>query len=123
MKQKQTKDCGKKENSEEEGTGMKCICGRIAKHTKNLRLNGTTIEGWKCSCGEEYYEPEQAERIFLLNKLQKHGFHLRLSQVRSNLILRIPKQVSDALKLSKGDEVEFRLGPLNQMVIEAKAKP
>ncbi len=89
--------------------GIGCTCGKIAKPVKELKFNGHTLSGWKCSCGEIYYEPEAAQRILLLNKLKKKKFHLKLSQVRSNLVLRIPKQVGEVLKLKKGSEVEFSL--------------
>ena len=98
--------------------GMECVCGKIADYTKHLKFNNQDIDGWECkSCGEAYYNPEKAEKILLLNKLKKHKFHLRLSQVKSNLILRIPKEVSDALNLRKGEEVEFSLKENNKIVI------
>jgi len=98
--------------------GMKCVCGKIAKYVKNLKFNNCVIDGWKCgSCGEVYYNPEKAEKILLLNKLKKHKYYLKLSKVKSNLILRIPKEVSEALNLRKGEEVEFSLKDTNDIVI------
>lgn len=98
--------------------GMKCVCGAIASYKENMKFNGYNVDGWECkSCGEAYYNPEKAERILLLNKLKKHKFHLRLSQVKSNLILRIPKEVSEALNLKKSQEVEFSLKNTNEIVI------
>lgn len=98
--------------------GMKCKCGKIAKYVKHLKFNGYDIDGWKCgSCKEIYYNPEKAEKILLLNKLKKQRFHLKLSKVKSNLILRIPKEVSEALNLHKGEEVEFSLKDINEIVI------
>ena len=97
---------------------MKCHkCNKLMKYSKELKFNGYKVDGWKCSCREEYYAPEKLERILLLNKLKKHKFHLKLSKVKSNLILRIPKKVSDALDLHKGEEVEFSLIESNDMVI------
>lgn len=99
--------------------GLKCACGKIAKYTKDLKFNNYDIEGWKCdSCGEIYYNPEQAEKILLLNKLRKHKYHLKLSQVKSNLILRIPKEVGEVLNLRKGGEVEFSLNNQDEIVIQ-----
>ncbi|MEK6922245.1 MAG: AbrB/MazE/SpoVT family DNA-binding domain-containing protein [Nanoarchaeota archaeon] len=98
--------------------GMKCACGKIARYVKNLRFNGFDIDGWRCeSCGETYYNPTKAEKIFLLNKLKKMKYHLTLSKVKSNLILRIPKEVGEILGLHKGEKVEFGLGDNNQIVI------
>jgi YgiT-type zinc finger domain-containing protein len=98
--------------------GMKCVCGETAKYVKHLRFNSHDIDGWKCdSCGEEYYNPEKAERILLLNKLKKHKYYLKLSQTKSNLILRIPKEIGEVLNLRKGAEVEFGLRDSNEIII------
>ena len=44
--------------------GMKCACGKMAKYSEDLTFNGTPIDGWVCkACGEEYYNPEKAEKI------------------------------------------------------------
>ena len=84
--------------------GMKCVtCGKTAKPAK-LSFQGQAIDGWKCKCGEEYFQPEQAQRILLLNQVRKEMFRVKLGRVRSNLILRIPKAVADALELN-GEEV------------------
>lgn len=97
---------------------MKCICGKIAKYVKKLKFNGYDVDGWKCSsCKEEYYNPERAEKILLINKLKKHKFYLKLSQVKSNLILRIPKEVSEVLNLRKGEKVEFGLKNTKEIII------
>lgn len=71
----------------------------------NVKFNQYTLEGYKCVCGEIYYEPDQAERILLLNKLRKMLYRIKLNKVKSNLILRIPKDVSDALALKEGEEI------------------
>lgn len=99
--------------------GMKCICGKIAGYKTDLKFNGYDIDGWRCdSCEEEYYNPEKAEKILLLNRLKMHKYHLKLSQVKSNLILRIPKEVGEALNLKNGGEVEFRLKNSKEIIIE-----
>ena len=98
--------------------GMVCVCGKMAKYVENLNFNGNVIDGWKCaSCGETYYNPDKAERILLINKLKKQKYNLKLSQVKSNLVLRIPKEVSDVLNLRKGGEVEFSLKDSKEIII------
>ncbi|MBU1204190.1 MAG: hypothetical protein KKG60_03945 [Nanoarchaeota archaeon] len=98
---------------------MKCYkCNGKMESVKGIRFNNYKIDGWKCgSCGEAYLNPEQAERILTLNKMKKQRFRLKLNQVRSNLILRIPKQVSTALGLKNGESVEFGLKTDNEMFI------
>jgi hypothetical protein len=88
--------------------GLKCICGKTAKEAK-LRFHGHDITGWKCSCGEEYHNPEAVEKILLENKLKRTTYRLKLNKVRSNLILRIPKEIGDLLELKDGGEVNVAL--------------
>jgi CxxC motif-containing protein len=95
--------------------GMKCIsCGKTAK-TAKLSFQGHKIDGWKCPCGEEYFEPEQAQRILLLNQVRKENFRVKVGRVRSNLILRIPKRVADALELNDGEEVTIKVESGNEI--------
>ena len=98
--------------------GMKCTCGEIADYKKDLKFNNYNIDGWVCKeCGETYYNPEKAEKILLLNKLKKMKYHLRLSKVKSNLILRIPKELGEALGLRKGAEVELGLKDRDEIIL------
>ena len=85
--------------------GMDCPkCGKMALEAK-LTFQGHEIDGWKCKCGGEYFHPEQAQRILLLNKLRNSKFEVKVGQIRSNLIVRIPKEVGEALGLRKGGEM------------------
>lgn len=100
--------------------GMQCLCGKIAHYTTRLRFNGQQIDGWYCrGCRESYHNPEAVEPILLRNKLQKRKFNVMLSQVRSNLILRIPKEMSDALNLKKGESMECGLQNDREIVLRA----
>lgn len=85
---------------------MKCgKCKKEMKHVRNIKFNEHTISGWKCSCGEIYYDPEDADRVLLLNKLKDRTIKAKLGRVRSNLILRLPRDIEAALKLEKGADV------------------
>jgi len=90
--------------------GLKCFkCDSVAKETK-LSFLGHKIDGWKCSkCKEEFHNPEQAEKILLLNKLKNSKFEVKIGQIRSNLIVRIPKEVQKALGLEKGEELILKI--------------
>lgn len=89
--------------------GLKCKCGFTAKETK-LGFLGYKINGWKCpKCKEEYHDPVEAEKILLLNKLKKTSFEVKVGQIRSNLIVRIPKEVEKALSLEKGEEITLKV--------------
>ncbi len=98
--------------------GMKCVkCGKTAKAAK-LKFQGRSIDGWKCKCGESYFNPEQAQRILLLNKIRKEAFRVKVGKVRSNLIVRIPKRISEALDLKDGAEVTLKVEGDQEIKIE-----
>ena len=68
---------------------MKCNKdGKVMKFVKGMKFNEYLIDGWKCSCREIYYDPEQARKVLLLNKLKKEVLKAKLGKIRSNLILR-----------------------------------
>ena len=48
---------------------MKCLeCNKDMNYVKGLKFNEYEIDGWKCSCGEIYFNPEQAQKALLINK-------------------------------------------------------
>ena len=98
--------------------GMVCVtCGKTAKRAK-LRFQGAEIDGWRCSCGEEYFDPEQAQRILLFNKILTKEYKVKLGQIRSNLIVRIPTELSEVLGLHKGERVLLRADGEKKLHIE-----
>ena len=78
-------------------------------YTKEMEFNSYKIDGWKCACGEVYYNPEQAQRILILNKLKHHAPKVKLGRIRSNLIMRVPKDIEYALDLEKGENVLIKI--------------
>ncbi len=83
----------------------KCNSNKQMDYVKKINFNEYKIDGWKCPCGEIYFDPEQAQRVLILNKLKKEKIRAKLGKVRSNLILRLPISVETALNLHKGGEV------------------
>ena len=89
---------------------MKCNkCSKVMKYFKGMKFNEYLIDGWKCSCGEIYYDPEQAQKVLLLNKLKKEVLKAKLGKIRSNLILRLPKDLEHAFNLEKGENVLIKV--------------
>lgn len=89
---------------------MKChACGKPMKYTEGLKFNEYALDGWKCSCGEVYFNPDQAQKILILNKLKKGTVRAKLGKIRSNLILRLPKDIEVALNLKKGEQVLLKI--------------
>ena len=89
---------------------MKCHkCNKTMKYVKGMKFNEYAVDGWKCSCGEIFYNPEQAQKILLLNKLKKETIRAKLGRIRSNLILRLPRDIETVLDLEKGEEVLLKV--------------
>lgn len=89
---------------------MKCQkCNKQMSYQKGMQFNGYEIDGWKCQCGEIYYEPQQAHKILLLNKLRKEAIRAKLGRIKSNLIIRVPKEIETALNLKTGEAVFIKV--------------
>lgn len=78
-------------------------------YVREINFNEYIIDGWKCSCGEIYFNPEQVQKILLLNKLKKETLRAKLGRIRSNLILRLPRDVETILNLHQGEEVLLKV--------------
>jgi transposase-like protein len=98
---------------------MKCLnCSGKMEYKSNLKFNQYELSGWKCkNCGETYFNPEQAEKILLINKLKKQIIKAKLGRIRSNLIIRLPKDIEEVLGLKKGKEVSLELDE-NKLIIK-----
>lgn len=89
---------------------MKCTtCDKQMVFEKKLPFNQFKIDGWKCACGEIYFDPMQAQRILLVNKLKKQETRVKVGQIRSNPIIRIPINYAEALNIHGGSEVTLKI--------------
>jgi hypothetical protein len=79
------------------------------KFRKAIPFNSYKIDGYMCSCGEIYFDSEQAQKVLLLNKLKKEKIKAKLGKIKSNLILRVPKDIETALGFEQGNEVELTI--------------
>ena len=79
------------------------------KYEKEISFNEYTIDGWKCSCGEIYFNTEKLQKVLIINKLKKTLLKVKLGRIRSNLIIRLPKIVEQALNFKKGAEVVIKV--------------
>jgi len=57
----------------------------------------------------------------LFNKLKKEALKAKLGQIKSNLILRLPKDIETACGLRKGEEVLITLEDRGIKIIPAEA--
>ena len=80
---------------------MKCVkCGRAAAPAL-LSLEGSTVKGWKCACGEQYLDSESVERLLAIRKMQKQSLTAKVTRQGNSYALRVPMSVVDAYGLRK----------------------
>ena len=77
--------------------------------------------GSRCSCGEENFDSEQAHHFPLVNKVLHKEYVVKLGPIRSNLILRIPAELANALKFEKGEKVLIKADDIKRFHVEAVA--
>ncbi len=89
----------------------KChVCGSVMEKEKvKVKLRGQSIEvdGMRCAkCGEVLLDPEQTQKLLALNKLYA-GIEAKVGALGKSLVVRIPADVRELLKLGKGDRIVF----------------
>lgn len=87
---------------------MKCVnCDEWAEET-SIVIDGFKMRAWKCDkCGEEYLDSEDAEKALIINKF-KRGTKVKVGTLGESIIVRIPKELAQAVGLTKGAEVEIK---------------
>ena len=66
---------------------------------KTFRIEGFEVRGWRCpKCGED------AEIYLLHKKLQKEPAKAKVGVLGKSMVLRIKKEIAEALGLKKGTE-------------------
>lgn len=110
----------KKERLEE--ADIKCLCGKLAKPTRKMNLEGYSVRGWEClSCGEKFINPEDANFVLAIKKLEKEKLKGKITKTGNSYALRLPKKLVDSVGYKVGDVVEINLkGPKK---IELKSRP
>lgn len=89
----------------------KChVCGSAMKKEKvkvKLRNQSIEVDGLRCArCGEIMLGPDQAQKLLTLNKLYA-GIEAKIGALGKSLVVRIPADVREFLKLGKGDKLVF----------------
>jgi len=93
----------------------KCTkCNAVMKK-KKLIIEDISIRGWECAqCKEAVLHPEDAQKMFVFNKLKK-GLSIKVGELGKSLIMRIPKEVAEFYRISKGEEIKLKAENLNKM--------
>lgn len=83
----------------------KCAnCNQTMKK-KELIVESIKVRGWECpKCKETVLHPEDAQKMFLFNKL-KRGLPVKIGELGGNLIIRFPKEVAQFYNIEKGENI------------------
>ena len=95
----------------------KSMCGAVMEK-KIFNFEGTRVRGWECNkCNESVLHPDDAQKVLILNKL-KRGITIKVGELGNSLIMRIPKEVAEFYKISKGEALKLKVENLKRMEIE-----
>ncbi|HIH19852.1 TPA: hypothetical protein HA244_01145 [Candidatus Micrarchaeota archaeon] len=81
---------------------MKCACGNKMMETE-MELEGLTVKGFKCEkCGEELFNPWEAERVRkVLNE------QVKARKVAHSLVVTLPQPIAKLAKIKEGDKLKW----------------
>jgi len=92
-------------------------CG-IKMEKKRFKLEGILVRGWKCKkCHETILHPEDAQRVLVLNKL-KAGIPVKVGELGSSLIVRLPKQIAEYYHIKAGKIVSLGVSGKHTIAIK-----
>lgn len=95
----------------------KSLCGAIMKK-KIFTFEGIKVRGWECNeCSESILHPDDAQKVFVLNKL-KRGITIKVGELGNSLIMRIPKEIAEFYKISKGEALKLKAENQKKIEIE-----
>lgn len=82
-------------------------CNSLMKK-KNLTVEGVNVRGWEClKCKDTVLHPEDAQKMLSISKL-KRGLSVKIGELGKSLVVRIPKEVAQLYKLSKGEQITMK---------------
>lgn len=99
----------------------KCTNCNIIMKKKKLVVEGIDVRGWECpKCKETVLHPEDAQRMFVFNKL-KRGLSIRIGSLGQSLIMRIPKEVAEFYNITKGEDIVLKAEDLKKLELTVPA--
>jgi hypothetical protein len=85
---------------------------------KRLGIEGRDARGWECTkCKDMVLHPEDAQRILLLSKVKK-GVSVTVGELGNSFVVRIPKEIAEFYKLSKGEQITMKAESRNKIELE-----
>lgn len=96
----------------------KCINCDVVMKKKKLVVEKISVRGWECpKCKETVLHPEDAQRMFIFNKLRK-GLSIKVGTLGQSLIMRFPKEVAEFYKINKGEDIILKAEDFNKLELD-----
>lgn len=96
----------------------KCTECNLIMKKKKLLVEGIKIRGWECpKCNETILHPEDAQKMFVFNKLRK-GLQIKVGSLGQNLIMRFPKEAAEFYHITKGKNVTLKAEDFNKLELD-----
>lgn len=103
------------------GAVHKCTKCNSHMGKKEFVVEGAKVRGWECpKCREAALHPDDAQRMLLLNKL-KRGLPVKIGELGKSLVVRIPKEMAQLYKLSKGEHLTIKAESDKRIGLETAA--
>ncbi len=80
---------------------MICTCGKKMRPAK-LSLHGFQVDGYKCGCGEETFDPRDVEKI-----RQAVNGKVKARTVANSLVITLPRPLAEIAKIKAGDPLHW----------------
>ena len=93
---------------------MRCVCGKKMSPAK-VSLRGFVLDGYKCACGEETFNPYDVERV----RLALHE-NVKARKVANSLVVTLPKGFAKLAKISEGDSLKWTVAK-DRLILEKSA--
>jgi len=99
----------------------KCTKYNHLMKKKLVTMEGMAVRSWEClKCSEVVLHPEDAQKMLTLNKMRK-GVSVKIGELGSSLVVRIPKELVSIYNLSKGEEIKIKVFNDKKMELELAA--
>ena len=99
----------------------KCTKCDIVMKKKEIIIEGIKVRGWECpKCNETVLHQEDAQKMFIFNKLKK-GLKVRVGSLGQSLIIRFPKEAAEFYDITKGRSKTLKAENFNKLEIDVSS--
>lgn len=99
----------------------KCINCNVIMKKKELIVENIKVRGWECpKCNDTILHPEDAQKMFIFNKLRK-GLSVKVGTLGQSLIIRLPKEAAEFYAITKGKSIILKAEDFNKLELDVSS--